>query len=224
METMDNLRLYNQVREVPKEAQKAIGAGRLKGMTDINPMWRIKALTELFGPCGDGWWTENEKHSIIPANAGEVVCVYELDLVYRLPDGTPSKPVHGVGGSCLVAKESKGLYVDDEAVKKAKTDALSVAAKALGVAADIYFESDSTKYQKPQGKTETIRCEKCGKPLASTTKRTLEQVANDVYAKFGQVLCIPCAEKEAARREAEKIASQERFIQEVFHEDAGDRL
>lgn len=51
----DNMRIYNAVREVPKEAQKPITAGRLKGMTDINPMWRIKKLTELFGPCGVGW-------------------------------------------------------------------------------------------------------------------------------------------------------------------------
>ena len=51
---VENLELYNAVREVPKEAQKAIGAGRLKGMTDINPMWRIKVLTEQFGICGRG--------------------------------------------------------------------------------------------------------------------------------------------------------------------------
>lgn len=222
---MENMRIYDQVRKVPQEAKKPINAGRLKGMTDVNPMWRIKVLTEVFGPCGDGWWTENEKYSVIPANAGEVVCVYELDLVYRLPDGTPSKPVHGVGGSCLVAKESKGLYVDDEAVKKAKTDALSVAAKAIGVAADVYYEQDSTKYNgRSNDNTKPVLCEVCGKPIIATTKRTVEQVANDVHTKFGKVLCIPCAEKEAARREAEKIASQERFIQEVFHDDAGDRL
>lgn len=50
----DNMRIYDAVRAVPEEAKRAITAGRLKGKTDINPMWRIKALTELFGPCGDG--------------------------------------------------------------------------------------------------------------------------------------------------------------------------
>ena len=60
------MEIYNKVREVPKEAQKTIRGGRLKGMTDINPMWRIKTLTEQFGPCGFGWkyvitkqWLEN---------------------------------------------------------------------------------------------------------------------------------------------------------------------
>ena len=52
---MENLTLYNKVANVPKEAQKTITAGRIKGMTDINPMWRIKTLTEQFGVCGFGW-------------------------------------------------------------------------------------------------------------------------------------------------------------------------
>ena len=55
---MNNMELYELGREVPNEAKKTITAGRLKGFTDINPMWRIKALTEQFGPCGIGWWYE----------------------------------------------------------------------------------------------------------------------------------------------------------------------
>ena len=51
---MDNLTIYNEVRSVPDSAKRRIEAGRLKGKTDINPMWRIKALTETFGPCGFG--------------------------------------------------------------------------------------------------------------------------------------------------------------------------
>ena len=47
--SMENLELYEKVRSVPENAQKEIKGGRLKGMTDINPMWRIKKLTEEFG-------------------------------------------------------------------------------------------------------------------------------------------------------------------------------
>ena len=49
-----NLDLYNVFRVVPENAKKKIEAGRLKGMTDINPMFRIKSLTEQFGICGFG--------------------------------------------------------------------------------------------------------------------------------------------------------------------------
>ena len=50
----EKLSIYNQCKTVPDEAKKEIKGGRLKGMTDINPMWRIKKLTEMFGPCGIG--------------------------------------------------------------------------------------------------------------------------------------------------------------------------
>ena len=55
---MDNMKIYEQARKVPDEAKKSITAGRLKGFTDVNPMYRIKRLTEMFGPCGIGWWYE----------------------------------------------------------------------------------------------------------------------------------------------------------------------
>ena len=51
----ENLRLYNRIKSVPDTAKKKIDGGRLKGMTDISPMWRIKMLTDLFGPVGIGW-------------------------------------------------------------------------------------------------------------------------------------------------------------------------
>ena len=46
----DNMTLYNAVRTPPPEALKAITGGRLKGMTDINPMWRIKTMTAALPP------------------------------------------------------------------------------------------------------------------------------------------------------------------------------
>ena len=50
-----NMRLYERLRCVPSEAKKPIEDGRLKGSTNINTMWRLKHLTEVFGPCGFGW-------------------------------------------------------------------------------------------------------------------------------------------------------------------------
>ena len=55
---MENLDIYNKLRNVPETAKKPIQAGRLRGKTDINPLWRLKLLTEVFGPCGIGWMYE----------------------------------------------------------------------------------------------------------------------------------------------------------------------
>ena len=143
---MENLNLYNAVREVPKEAQKSIGGGRLKGMTDINPMWRIKKLTEQFGPCGIGWKYVIKRTWVETAMAkDEITANMEIDLYYKF-NGEWSEPIPGIGGSMLVASERNGLYVNDECYKMALTDAISVACKALGMGANVYWNKDNTKY------------------------------------------------------------------------------
>lgn len=141
---MNNLELYEKIRQVPKEAQKTIGAGRLKGMTDINPMWRIKALTEQFGICGIGWYYECTKQWIEEVGEERVACV-NINLYIKVGDEW-SKPIFGTGGSKLSTMESKGIYVSDECYKMATTDAISVACKSLGMGADVYWGADRTKY------------------------------------------------------------------------------
>ena len=56
----DNMEIYNAYRTPPKEALKAFDNGTFSG-TDINTMWRIKCLTEQFGPVGKGWYIKPER-------------------------------------------------------------------------------------------------------------------------------------------------------------------
>lgn len=147
---MENLHIYSAVRKVPQEAQKPISGGRLNGKTDINPMWRIKTLTEQFGPCGIGWkYTITDKKLERGAN-DEIAAFVDIDL-YISHDGTWSEPIPGTGGSMFVTKEKNGPYTSDECFKMALTDAISVACKALGFGADVYWDKDKTKYT---GRTE----------------------------------------------------------------------
>lgn len=141
---MEKMEIYDRVRSVPDEAKKAISAGRLKGMTDINPVWRIKKLTEEFGPCGIGWWTKVTDRWT--ETVGDETCAFvDLELYIKVGDEW-SKPIAGSGGSKLATKERSGIYVSDECYKMAETDALSVACKKLGIGADVYFSADQTKY------------------------------------------------------------------------------
>ena len=206
---MDNMKLYNDFREVPKEAQKPIGAGRLKGMTDINPMWRLKKLTEAFGPCGVGWYTEIVKEWTEPAPTGEIVTNIVINL-YVKQDGEWSKPIIGVGGSKLATKESGGIYVNDEGFKMAYTDAISIACKALGMAADIYFAKDRTKYDLPADAKKTAKkdavefvdgiCDKCGKTIEDKGTWSASDIVTYSKRRFeGKVLCPDC--QKAAMKE-----------------------
>ena len=148
------MNFYNRLKAVPPEAKKEIKGGRLKGMTDINPMWRIKKLTETFGACGFGWkYAIKEKRLENGAN-GEIAAFVEIDLFVKVDDQW-SEAIPGVGGSSFVSNEQKGLYTSDECFKMALTDAISVSCKALGVGADVYFEKDTTKYDDSERKAQS---------------------------------------------------------------------
>ena len=145
---MDNLRFYNQMRECPKEALKAITDGKLKGKSDINPMWRIKVLTETFGPVGFGWYIEPVERWIETFDKQATAWV-AINLFVRDPEsGEWSKPIYGLGGSMQNGSGVGEGRINDEAFKMAETDAISVACKKLGIAADVYWNSDNTKYTK----------------------------------------------------------------------------
>lgn len=211
---MKNLDLYNIARTVPDEAKKAIAAGRLKGFTDINPMWRIKRLTEMFGPCGFGWWYEiTDKQIVADEVTNQKVAVVDILLFYADPaTGEASRGIPGTGGSSFLANEKNGPYLSDECFKMALTDAISVAAKAIGIGADVYYEKDRDKYNNPTGeddpppkqpqqpKRPAYICAECGEELvpyndASGNKVSLKSHVERSHELFGRCLCLECIKK-----------------------------
>lgn len=170
---MDNMEIWNKVSTPPPGRLKKISGGRLSGMTDINPQWRLEVMTSTFGPIGTGWYYEIIKFWTEQGAAGEVMAFAHIQLHTKTKEGW-SAPIAGIGGSALVAKESSGLRANDEAYKMAVTDALSVAMKQLGVAADIYAGLwDGSKYkdktEEPKA-PEVIDTTKAEKALAESVK------------------------------------------------------
>lgn len=142
---MDNMFVYDVVRTPPATALKPFNNGKFKG-TDINPMWRIKTLTEVFGPCGMGWYYEVISERSESLADDTIIAVVDINLYVKYGDEW-SKPIFGTGGNLLVSKTKNGIATSDEGYKMALTDALSVACRALGIGADVYFEKDrSSKY------------------------------------------------------------------------------
>lgn len=225
---MNNLSIYNMARMVPANAQKTIKGGRLNGMTDINPMWRIYVLTDMFGPCGMGWkYTITNKEMVNGAN-GEISCFVDIDLYYK-ENGAWSEAVPGTGGASFVAKEKSGLYTSDECYKMALTDALSVACKALGIGADVYWAGGRSKYSQPEKKEDPPKkeeapkkapvpskakpitppfCECCGSEIQSEVVDGKQYTANTIAAraisKYGMALCYKCLQDYNAEAGAEQ--------------------
>lgn len=148
---MDNMRIYNAFRITPKEALREITEGKLKGKSDINPMWRLQMLTEQFGPIGFGWnYKVTRLERIEVPERKEIMCFVDIEL--RVKEGDKwSEPIYGTGGSMLVENFSKaGIKSNDDGYKMALTDAISVACKQLGMSADVYWAAGETKYNRPQ--------------------------------------------------------------------------
>lgn len=138
---------YKLMARPPQEALNTIQYGRLKGKSDINPQWRIEALTEVFGLCGVGWYFEVLGTTFVDVPATEERMVYVTVAIYVKEDtGEWSKPVIGVGGDFVIIRDKNGVHGNDEAMQMAVTDGLGKAAKCLGIASDIYRGKYDSKY------------------------------------------------------------------------------
>jgi len=173
---------YRALSQPPKWALRQIQAGRLRGKTDINPQWRIQAMTETFGACGVGWRYEVANKWTEPGPDGQIFAFADVNVYIRV-NGEWSEPIPGTGGNMLVDKESKGLHANDEAYKMAVTDALSSALKMLGVAADIYAGAwDGSKYRKQEPAL--------SKPLPDDAQKSLREAltAAQTTAEIAQLV------------------------------------
>lgn len=121
--------------------------------TALKPQWVIKKLTEQFGPCGSGWGMGKPDFQVVNGENREVLVYCTVSGWYL--EGTSSKEVWGVGGDKIVSyikandqyKRPERWESDDEAFKKAYTDALMNAFKFVGVGADIHMgQFDDNKY------------------------------------------------------------------------------
>ena len=117
-------------------------AGGFSG-TAVKPMWVWHRLTELFGPCGQGWGFGQPTFQVVQFE--KETLVYCTVSAWH---GKPENVLWGVGGDKVVAmRKDGGPFFDDEAFKKAFTDALMNAFKFIGVAADVHMGMfDDSKY------------------------------------------------------------------------------
>ena len=125
----------------PAHTKSFSRSGGFKG-TAIKPQWVVMRLTEEFGPCGLGWGINRPEFQVVPA--GAEMMVYCTVSCWH---GTLDNILWGVGGDKVSTSRQSGTFNDDEAFKKAFTDAIMNAFKFLGVAADVHMGLfDDSKY------------------------------------------------------------------------------
>lgn len=193
----ENLKTWNKVKQVPAEFTKEIGFGKLKGKSDINPQWRLMAMTQAFGQVGHGWTyrivrTWSEPH---PTD-GSVMCFAEVAVKTKV-DGEWGQEFSGIGGSEIVEKNKNGLQSNDDGYKMAVTDALSVAFKAVGVASDVYLGNfDGAKYARNIDKAfdepiSQAQYDELMGMIGNLSEQGREFVANDMKQKGLKLIELP---------------------------------
>lgn len=132
----DNLRIWSRLSKTdPAHTKGFKRAGGFSG-TAIKPIWITQRLTEQFGPCGVGWGFERPEFQLV--TVGNETLVYCTVTAWFM-DGGKQHFIYGVGGDKVAAARQSGVFTDDEAFKKAFTDALGNAFKFIGVAADVHM-------------------------------------------------------------------------------------
>lgn len=136
-EQPDNLALWNRHKTPDVKHTKPVQYGS-RTFTAIDAQYIIQQATEEWGPIGIGWGWNAEYEILEDLKPPCIMC--RLTLWYK-----GAFPVHEWGPyvtiNALYERKSGGYadIIDDDAPKKAMTDALMKALSHLGFGADVYL-------------------------------------------------------------------------------------
>jgi hypothetical protein len=138
-----NLRIWNAYAATDPRHTKQVSYGRK--FTAIDTYYQIMRATEAFGPWGEGWGWTSENETVValfedkPLNFAKVT----LELWYMQGD---VRCVCGAVVAMNLLVSAKGVP-DEEAFKKATTDACTKALSYLGFSADVFMgKFDDNRY------------------------------------------------------------------------------
>ena len=131
-----NMKIWETLSKTNPNYTRTAPSSYGKRITTIDPMYQIQMMTDLFGPVGIGWKYKADYKYIDGLVFAEVTIKYFTN------------EWHEYGPVCSVqnlSKKNGGL--DDEAPKKAMTDAMTKAFSHLGMSADVFLgKFDDSKY------------------------------------------------------------------------------
>jgi hypothetical protein len=213
----DNKKLWRALERTDPKFTKEVGFGRK--FTSINPQWQIMRMTEVFGPVGEGWSYEVE-HDVLVISDKLILCFADVTVAWRmLPTDLGHNTYGPVRGCTELYYEGKGgrMMVDDDAPKKAMTDALTKALSHIGVSADIFLGMwEDNKYV--QRMTREWAAEKIADgPLPGGVTAALEQLRDiETVAELDRVIATirsAAGDWDQIHRDLYAIRARERKLQ-----------
>jgi uncharacterized short protein YbdD (DUF466 family) len=154
----NKMQIWDKLKKTDPKYTKPFGKFG-KELTTVDPQYQIQMMTSMFGPVGKGWKYTVEYKYLDGLVFAEVSIKYYLDSKW-----------YEYGPVCSVQNLSKkNGSLDDEAPKKAMTDAMTKAFSHLGMSADVFLGMfDDSKY------VESLKKEFAQKIPKTNGKRNIE--------------------------------------------------
>ena len=152
------MQIWDKLKKTDPKYTKPFGKFG-KELTTVDPQYQIQMMTSMFGPVGKGWKYTVEYKYLDGLVFAEVSIKYYLDSKW-----------YEYGPVCSVQNLfKKNGSLDDEAPKKAMTDAMTKAFSHLGMSADVFLGMfDDSKY------VESLKKEFAQKIPKTNGKRNIE--------------------------------------------------
>lgn len=149
---MNGLEIWDRVEATdPAMTKSANIGGQMR--TTVDAQYKKKMITKEFGPYGLGWGVEpnSEVYERIQ-HADNTLLVYRAVCFYNINDVRATFPIAAAIKEVYVTKNGSGyLKIDDEAIKKVRTDALTKGFTDLGFNSDIHMGMfDDDNYRQSQ--------------------------------------------------------------------------
>ena len=147
----NNMRIWEAVQTTDPKHTKKVEFGRK--FTSIDAHWQVMQATKQFGPIGEGWGYSVE-HSVLTLTPEMILAVADVSIWWSLPPAVARSygPIRATcemyGPKTYKGKVIPGEFVTDEdAPKKAMTDALTKGLSHLGFSADVFLGTfDDNRY------------------------------------------------------------------------------
>jgi hypothetical protein len=169
-----NLWLWRINEQTDPAHTKPVKLGR--SFTSIDPHYQVKRATETFGPVGIGWgWELAEEVILLQGKDGEISLLKaKVTIWYLDPRNQERRTCGPVLGMNMI---STGGRVDDDAGKKAVTDALTKGLSYLGFSADVFMGLyDDSKYVEQLRRQANQKLDATGQRLPELLAKALAEL------------------------------------------------
>ena len=141
MEVTNNLKLWDSVEKTdPSKTKDATIGGQKR--TAVDAQYKKKLITKAFGPYGLRWGVVVGSEKFDRTNYENQTCIlhYMADAYYFMDGERGSFPIAAsIKETYMTRGGNPYLKIDDEAIKKVRTDALTKGFTDLGFCADIHM-------------------------------------------------------------------------------------